>query len=59
MLVQQVNIKTMKTVATLQNKNMQWYARIFRKQGGTFGSLMNTSNNLDFKLVGGVIKPAR
>jgi hypothetical protein len=59
MLVQQVNIRTMKTVATLQNKNMQWYARIFRKQGGTFGSLMNTSNNLDFKLVGGVIKPAR
>ena len=59
MLVQQVNINNMKTVATIQNKNMQWYSRIFRKQGGTFGSLMNTSNNLDFKLVGGVIKPVR
>ena len=59
MLVQQVNINNMKTVATIQNKNMQWYSRIFRKPGGTFGSLMNTSNNLDFKLVGGVIKPVR
>ena len=59
MAVQQVNIPTMKTVAIIQNKNMQWYSRIFRKPGGTFGSLMNTSNNLDFKLVGGVIKPVR
>ena len=55
MAVQQVNIPTMKTVVIIQNKKMQWYSRIFRKQGGTFGSLMNTSNDLDFKLVNGKI----
>ena len=58
-LIQQVNINTMKTVATLKNSNMNWYSRIFRKAGGKFGSLMNTSNNLDFKLVNGKIALAK
>ena len=54
-LIQQVDINTMKTVATLKNSKMNWYSRIFRKTGGKFGSLMNTSNDLDFKLVNGKI----
>ena len=58
-LIQQVDINTMKTVATLKNSNMNWYSRIFRKTGGKFGSLMNTSNDLDFKLVNGKIALAK
>ena len=58
-LLQQVNINTMKTVTTIQKKNMQWYCRIFRKPDGKFGSLMNTSNDLDFKLVNGKITLAK
>ena len=54
-LIQQVDINTMKTVATLKNSKMNWYSRIFRKTGGKFGSLMNTSNDLEFKLVNGKI----
>ena len=58
-LIQQVDINTMKTVATLKNSKMNWYSRIFRKTGGKFGSLMNTSNDLDFKLVNGKIVLAK
>ena len=54
-LIQQVNISTMKTVATIKNDKMNWYSRIFRKSGGKFGSLMNTSNDIDFRLVNGKI----
>ena len=58
-LIQQVDINTMKTVATLKNSRMKWYSRIFRKTDGKFGSLMNTSNDLDFKLVNGKIVLAK
>ena len=54
-LIQQVNINTMKTVANIKNDKMNWYSRIFRKSGGKFGSLMNTSNDIDFRLVNGKI----
>ena len=54
-LRQQVNINTMKTVATIKNDKMNWYSRIFRKSDGKFGSLMNTSNDIDFRLVNGKI----
>ena len=61
-LIQQVNVKTMKTIATLEDKNAQWYSRIFRKKSGggsIFGGLTNETNQVDFKLIDGVIKLAK
>ena len=61
-VIQQVNVKTMKTIATLEDKNAQWYSRIFRKKsagGSIFGGLTNETNQVDFKLIDGVIKLAK
>ena len=61
-VIQQVNVKTMKTIATLEDKNAQWYSRIFRKKsagGVIFGGLTNETNQVDFKLIEGIIKLAK
>ena len=52
----------MKTIATLEDKNAQWYSRIFRKKsagGVIFGGLTNETNQVDFKLIEGIIKLAK
>ena len=54
-MVQHVDIRTMKTVSTIKNSDMDWYSRIFRKSDGKYGSLTNTTNSLDFRLVDGKI----
>ena len=61
-MIQQVNVNTMKTVTTLKNKDMKWYSRIFKKKtksGFKYGGLTNESNSIDFKLVNGKITLAK
>ena len=58
-MIQQVDVKTMKTIATLKNKDAQWYSRIFRKrsaEGIKFGGLTNETNVVDFELIDGLIE---
>ena len=51
-LIQQVSIKTMKTVSIKKNENMEWIRRIFKlksdKDNFRFGSLINKTKYLDF-----------